>query len=199
MFALPFQQVVAVKNAGQVRAFDGRVPGLGARRDNDVLCLPGLAVTENGPLPGKHRVAFDHRHLAGLHHLFNALAQSLHHGVFAGVHGGEVIARPLGPQTQGFRMGHGVVGFGGVEQRLGGHTAPVQAGAAQLVLLKEHHRAPGSGGFGGGGIPAGTAADDGDIVAHGFIPPFAAPVPPDPGPPTHRVRWGPAAPQGPAA
>ena len=41
------------------------------------------------------------------------------------------------------------------EQGLGGHTAPVQAGAAQLVLLKEHHRAPGSGGFGGGSFGGG--------------------------------------------
>ena len=54
--------------------------------------------------------------------------------------------------------------FGGVQHGLGGNAADVQAGPADLFPLHQRHSEPELCGADGTHIPAGTTADDDEIV-----------------------------------
>ena len=51
-----------------------------------------------------------------------------------------------------------------LEELLGRDAAPVQAGAADLVLFDDGYGQPGGGAVKGGRVPARAAADDDDVV-----------------------------------
>ena len=86
---------------------------------------------------------------------------------------------------------HRAVDGGRLQELLGRHAAPVEAGAAHLVQLDQRHRQPGGGAVEGGGVPARPPADD-DHVEACPIPPVLRLLPPlrsAPLPP--RVPWEP--------
>ena len=167
----PFQQIPAVVDPRQIYAGNGGIGDLGPGGDDNILSLIGLPMAGNhaGPLDAGR--AADHGDLIGLHQLLHPLPEGLHHLVLPPVHGGKVIGYPLGLDAQGLGMLQGRIGLRAVEQGLGGHAAPVQAGASQVILLKQDHLHPRFRGFLRGGVPTGAAADDRNVVLHVTPPP----------------------------
>ena len=139
-FAPARQQVIAGVHAGQLPAGDGRQRGDGPGGSDDVGgFIPGIAA-QNHALGGHLRGALHHCHPAGLHQAPDALAQRVHRAGFVVMDGGPVKGGAPGAQAQGLGTVQRPPGVRRVQQRLGGDAAPVQAGAAQLVLLKQNDR-----------------------------------------------------------
>ena len=140
--------------------------------------LERLPVHRDGAVGGERALAHDHLHLAALEQSGQPAVQLLDDAGLAGVRRRPVrLGHDAVRQFHAVRAGvvHGAEDLGGVQQRLGRDAAAVQAGAADLLLLHQRHRQAGGRGVQRGGVAAGTAAEDDDVV-----------VGHDPGPP---VVW----------
>ncbi len=142
----------------------GQRLGVRAGGQHEVAAGVALPVDLDGVGADQRAVAVDHGDLAGLHQSLQALVELADDAVLVGVDAGHVDARQGGLDPVGLAL-TGVVGdLGGVQQRLGGDAAPVQAGATELVLLDEGDREAQLGRAQRAGVPAGTPAQDQDVV-----------------------------------
>ncbi len=142
----------------------GQRLGVRAGGQHDVAAGVALPVDLDGVGADERAVAVDHGDLAGLHQSLQALVELADDAVLVGVDAAHVDARQRALDADLLTLA-GVVGdLGGVQQRLGGDAAAVQAGTAQLVLLDEGHREAQLGRAQRAGVPAGTPAQDQDVV-----------------------------------
>ena len=144
-----------------------------ARGDDDVLRLDHLAA--DADLAGARDLArsAEHRDLVLLQQEVDALGVAVDGFLLEAHHLREVDAG-LGLDAH---LREGVLRFGiklrGVQQRLGGNAADVEAGAAMAGALLDHcHLEAQLGRADGADIAAGAGADDGDVelVRHGVVP-----------------------------
>ena len=83
-------------------------------------------------------------------------------------HGGKIDRHvTFDPNAERSRLAHGSGGPGRAEQRLRGHTADIEAVAAQQVTLHERNLCPKTRGAGGGHESGGATADHDEVVAAG--------------------------------
>ena len=92
-----------------------------------------------------------------------ALVEPADHAVLVGVDAGHVDADQLGLDAELLGLAGLVGDLAGVQQRLGRDAAPVQAGAAELVLLDQRDRQVQLRGAQRGGVTAAAAAQDDDV------------------------------------
>jgi hypothetical protein len=86
---------------------------------------------------GQPALALDHGDPAGLDQPGQPLEQPRDHAVLVGVHAGHVDAVEGGVDPEVGGVARRVRDLGGVQERLGGDAADVQAGSAQVALLDE--------------------------------------------------------------
>ena len=142
--------------------------GSRAGRQHDMRAL--VHHVADGDRGRRHQpaVAVDDLDLAAGQRALQALPEPVDDLVLVAVDGGHVDAVEGGPHADGGGV-PGVVGdLGRVQQRLGRDAAPVQARAADLVLLDQHHSLTELGRPQRAGIPAAAAAQDDDVVAAGI-------------------------------
>ena len=110
------------------------------------------------------RRALDHPHaepgepLAGI-----VRRNGCDHAMHMGMDPGEIDARPLRRDAERRRPTERLGALGRGEQRLRGHATIVEAIAAHLALLDQHHGHAEGGGGGGDRQPAGARPDDANI------------------------------------
>ncbi len=102
-----------------------------------MAALDALAVHIDGGGGGQPAGALDVRHLAGGDQTLQALVQTGDHAVLVLVDPGDVDALEGGLHTELLALAGLVGDLTGVQQSLGGNATPVQAGAADLVLLDQ--------------------------------------------------------------
>ena len=137
--------------------------GVGAGGEDDVLALVGGAVHHDGVGALELAFTFDDGDALGLDQALQALELAGDDAVFVSVDSGDVDA-VQGDVHAVLGGVAGVVGqFGGVQQGLGGDTAVVQAGAAQLSLLHEADGEAKLYGPQGSGVSAAAATEYQDV------------------------------------
>ena len=148
-------------------AGDAGQDGEGAGGDDDLIRCIGIRTHLHGLGAGEHGLAGDDLDLVGLAQRANAGGQLLHRG------GAEALdLLPVHPHVHAHNAdlgaaGGGVIDLRGVEHGLGGHAAPIEAGAAHLILLDQRDLGAQLRGADGGHIAAGAAADHQDAAALG--------------------------------
>jgi hypothetical protein len=134
--------------------------GYGTRREQDVTALVTLAVHIDRSRGGQTALTLDISDLAGGDQTLKALVEPRDHAVLVLVHPGHVDAVEAAPDAV-LGAFAGLVGqLSGVQQRLGGDAAPVQTGAAQLVLLDQGDVQTQLRPTQSSGVPAATASED---------------------------------------
>ena len=131
------QGVVAADDPVAVDGQTGQRLGLGSGGEQDVSAGECLLFDLNGGGGGEHSLAGDVGDVLGFDQALQAGVQFAGDAVLVLVHTGHVDAGQLGgdPELTAFP---GAVGdLGGVQQRLGGDAAAVQAGTAEQVLLDQ--------------------------------------------------------------
>src|SRR5207245_6475858 len=110
--------------------------GDGPAGDDDVLALElGAVVDLHELVLVEGGGALDGGDLAVLHQALQALPELVDDLLLAGLAGGEVDRGLVGLHAELLGPGHGAEHGGGLQELLGGDAAPVQAGAAHLLLL----------------------------------------------------------------
>ena len=141
----------------------------GAGGDQQPLAAVNLAVGSDlealGGLAADGRLLHHHGHARALHLCANAGHQSAHHLCAARVHGALVDLHVAAGHAVQVGVQRVLVGLGGVQQRLGGNAALVQAHAAQGVLFKQQGAQPRVRGALRSEIAARTAADNDQIIS----------------------------------
>ena len=153
--------------AGDDRATDleaGQGAGVGAGGEHDVPADEPPVADDDGAVALEATGALDVVDLAGLHQALQALVQPAHHALAVGRDGRQVDAVERGPHTEPGGLAGGVGDLGRVQQRLGGDAAPVQAGAAEEVLLDEGDAQAELGGAQRAGVAAAPAPEDDDVM-----------------------------------
>ena len=106
----------------------------------------------------------DHPDAAGADQAGQSAVQPRDQGIRETPHLGGVHPGEDGADPQPVRLGDCGAGLGRLQPCLGGHTPPVQAGAAQLPLLYQCHVQPELRGPQGGRVAGGAAAQDGQVM-----------------------------------
>jgi hypothetical protein len=113
------------------------------------------------------RGPLDDLDLVLLHQEADAASQGLGHPARALHHLVEVVGAAGDGQAVVAQMVELLIDLGGLEQGLGGDTAPVQADAAERITLHDGGLETQLSRADGGHIAAGAAADDDDVEIHG--------------------------------
>ena len=122
-----------------------------------------MPVDLDRPRAGEPAGALDDGDAAALDQPGEALEQPAHDAVLVGVDAGHVDALEGGADPELLGLTRGVGDLGGVQQRLGGDAADVQAGAAELVLLDERDAQAELGGAQRTRVAAGPRSQDHDV------------------------------------
>lgn len=109
----------------------------GAGREQHVAALDALSAHVDGGRGGQAALTLDVRHLAGGDEPLKALVQPRDDTVLVLVDGGDVDALEGGLDAELLALAGLVGDLARVQQGLGGDATPVQAGAADLVLLDQ--------------------------------------------------------------
>ena len=169
------QQLVGGHDAGQIQTGDGGTGRHGAGGHQDVVGGIGVLIAlgirhHHGVGGGDPGGAVEQGHLGALQQALHAGGQGLGDVALIGEDLADVGADILGVDADGGAVLGAVIHLGGVEQGLGGHTAPVQTGAAGLAVFHHGGLQTQLGGPEGGGVAAGTGADDDElIVVHSIL------------------------------
>ena len=158
--ALQAQRVLGGQDLLPVDLQAGQRPGVGAGGQHEVGAGVGGAVDGDLAGPGHRAGALDDGDPAPLHQAGEALEEPRDHAVLVGVDAGHVDALERGADAEALRVARGVGDLGGVQQRLGGDAADVQAGAAHLVLLHQADLEAELGGAQGTGVAARPGTED---------------------------------------
>ncbi len=110
-----------------------------------------------------HSLAPDHGDLVLLHQEADAVIHALGDAARALHHGLGIVGDVVGRQPVVLGMLHVMVDFRGAQQRLGGNAAPVQADAAEMLLLDDRGLEAELGRANGRDIATGPRADDDDV------------------------------------
>ena len=139
----------------------GQAAGVGAGGEHDVRrrCRP-CRRPSTCVRAGEPALALDHGDPAGLDQPGEALEEPGDDAVLVGVHAGHVDAVEAGPHAELLGLAGLVGDLGGVQQRLGGDAADVQAGAAEVALLDEADRQAELSGAQGAGVAARTRPEN---------------------------------------
>ena len=167
----PFQDFDVCQNGCGVRLETGQHARFRTRGNDNVFGFECLRFA-----------AFAHFHLAAalecgkavngvdlvlLHQEFDALGVLAHNFALAVEDARIIDARVIAVKSLLFRMREVLPHIGGVQERLGGDAADVEAGAPELVVFFDNGRfeavLPGAD---RGGVAAGTASDHDEIVCH---------------------------------
>ena len=140
---------------------------LGAGGDDDILGGDFLPARRQGVGVQEAGGALHHGDLVAPEQALYAIDQSFDHSGLAllqclHVHGDSIGLHALNGKFGGLL--HRGIALGGLDQRLGGDTPHVQAGAAEVGVLDDTGPFAQLGGLDGGLIAAGAGADDGHIV-----------------------------------
>ena len=158
--AVQEQPVVGGDDAVPVDLQTGQRLGHRARREEDVPPLVALAVDVDRGGGGEPALTLDVGDLAGGDQTLKSLVEPGDHAVLVLVHPGHVDAVEGALDAELGALA-GLIGqLPGVQQRLGGDAAPVQTGAAQLVLLDQGDVQTQLRSAQGSGIAAATASED---------------------------------------
>ena len=119
--------------------------------------------------------ALEDRDLAALQEPRESLEETIHDLALASLADREVHRDPRGLDAKVLRVLDGAVHVGRLQELLGRHAAPMQAGAADLVALDDRDIEPGGRPVEGGRVAAGPSADHDhvellDLVGHGTTP-----------------------------
>ena len=98
----------------------------------------------------------------------DAIAQLFRHAALIGKNFAHVEGRAHRVNAHGRAVHRVAVDLRGVEQRLGGDAAPVQAGAAYLAAFHHSGVQAQRGGTQRCGIAAGACADDDQLIVHTY-------------------------------
>ena len=165
------QQLVGGHDAGQFQPGDGRPHIDGAGGDEDALrgvaCHPAVRRRHIHFAGGGDTAhALDEIHLGGLQQAVDAAAQLLGHAALVGEDLLHIEGSACRVNAHARAVHRVTVDLGGVEQRLGGDAAPVQAGATHLTARHHRRMQAQRGGPEGGGIAAGAGADHNQLILH---------------------------------
>ena len=167
------QQLIGGHHARKIKAGDGRPDIDGACGDEDTL--RGIAVHRavgGGDIHfagrGDAAHALNQVDLGGLEKSVDAAAQLFGHTALIGEDLAHVEAGARRVNAHGRAVHRVTVDLGGVEQRLGGDAAPVQAGTAYLTALHHGGVQAQRRGTQRGGIAAGACADDDQLIVHTY-------------------------------
>ena len=130
--------------------------GLGARRD-------GRDDPQGGGVEERRRALQD-LHLGVTQESLDSGAQPVDHLVASGQDGGVVHGDAGHDDAEVGRVGGVVADGGGLQHRLGGDAAPVEAHATQGGAFDQHHLHAQLGRAQRGDVPAGPGADDGQVT-----------------------------------
>ena len=167
------QQLVGGHDAGKRQPGDGRphVDRAGGDQDSFGSMAVHRAVGGgNVHLAGRGDAAhtLDEIDLCGFEKPMDAAPQLFRHAALIGENFAHVEGGVCRVNAHGRAVHRVPVDLGGVEQRLGGDAAPVQAGAAHLAALYHGGVQAQRRGTQGGGIAAGACADDDQLIVHTY-------------------------------
>ena len=137
---------------------------VGAGRQNDVAAGDALAVDLDGVRVGEAAPAGDNLDVARLEQALQALVQAGNNRVAILAHLSHVNAVEGGGNAELGRLAHGLGRLCGVQVRLGGDAAAVQAGAAHLIAVDEGDLHAQLRSAQGGRIAAGTRTQNDNVV-----------------------------------
>ena len=165
---LEVEQLVRGQHHPSVDLEAGQGPGHRPRGQDDMVALQLPSVVQADLAPGQQRArSREDGVLAGPHQALQALPQTVHDLLLAGLAGGEVHGGLLGLDAELLGPGHGPVHRCRLQELLGRDAAAVQAGPAHLLALDHGHRQPRVPPVERGRVAAGPASDDHDVVLLG--------------------------------
>ena len=169
------QQTVTVDNARQIDAGNVRHDRLRTGSDNDILCpeifLAVLSHHFDGLFPADSRLSFDKSNVIFIKQLLDLAPVTAHRTLLVILHFCEIEGDKIGRDTEFIPVLHHGKNVGRVQQRLGGNAAPVDADAAQLVLIHHGHLHAEGCAFDGRRVAARPCSDNHQIIicCHKFV------------------------------
>ena len=169
------QQTVTVDDARQVNARNLRHNRLCAGGDDDVLCpeifLAILSHHFDGLFPADSRLSFDKSNVIFIKQLLDLAAVTAHRTLLVILHFREIEGDKISRDTEFIPVLHHGKNVGRMKQRLGGNAAPVDADAAQLVLIHHGHLHAEGRAFDGRRVATRSCPDNHQIVicCHKFV------------------------------
>ena len=159
------QRVVRGDHALAVDVETGQAPWLRSAGEHDVLGLVDRVADPDAVRRFQPPRSLDGVDLPARDGGLQALPQPVYHAVLIGKHARDVDPLEGGLDAHGRTVPGVVRDLGGVQQRLGGDAAAVQAGSPDLVLLDQRYALAEFGRAQRAGVPAAATAEHDDVVA----------------------------------